>query len=236
MVAKSYQSLKQVGEPYYKNGKQYVVVLNENTGNKREVRWYTEAEYVKLYGSLPTAPKFKSQKEKFGFDNGFITIFKGDTYANLEWFRASIAKYNKLWGWYVESTEAIPVDLPVGLEPVELKWEVVGDEAGWLKEDTEIKEALNAVLYDAGTSEYQGTVGERMDIEVTITSIHYSDSYYGPCAIHYMEDAAGNQYLWNTKPRDWEVGDKYCLRGTVKDHKTIRNKKTTILTRCSLAK
>ena len=60
MVAKSYQSLKQIGEPYYKNGKQYVVVLNENTGNKREVRWYTESEYVKLYGSLPTALRLPS--------------------------------------------------------------------------------------------------------------------------------------------------------------------------------
>jgi hypothetical protein len=125
MVAKSYQSLKQIGEPYTKNGKQYVVVLNEKTGNKREVRWYTDEEYVKYYGNKPDKAT-KSQKEVFGFDNGYITIFKGDTYSHLEWFRASIAKYNKLWGWAIASTESVPFDLPCGLEPIELQWDQVG--------------------------------------------------------------------------------------------------------------
>ena len=48
MVAKSFQSLRQIGEPYTKNGRQYVKV-EKKSGGEREVRWYTEAEYAKMY-------------------------------------------------------------------------------------------------------------------------------------------------------------------------------------------
>ena len=51
-----------------------------------------------------------------------------------------------------------------------------------------------------------------------------------------MEDAAGNRYLWNTGSKSWEAGDKRHIKGTVKEHKTMKNVKTTILTRCSIVK
>ena len=144
MVAKSYQSMTQVGEPYESAGKMYVQVKNEKTGNIRQVRWYTEAEYAKMYGEkVEKSPKeFKSQKQVLGFEKGYITIFKGDTYANLEWFQKSIARYCKWWGWYIVSTEALPIDLPVGIEPIELKWEMVGEEEGMLKPDHLVKQAV----------------------------------------------------------------------------------------------
>ena len=74
MVAKSYQTMTQVGEPYESAGKMYVQVKNEKTGNIRQVRWYTEAEYAKMYGEkVEKSPKeFKSQKQVLGFDNGYI--------------------------------------------------------------------------------------------------------------------------------------------------------------------
>lgn len=235
MVAKSYQSLKQIGEPYTKNGKQYVVVLNEKTGNKREVRWYTNEEYVKYYGNKPDKAT-KSQKEVFGFDNGYITIFKGDTYSHLEWFRASIAKYNKLWGWAIASTESVPFDLPCGLEPIELHWDQVGDEQGWLKSDEEIKKVIESLMYEESDSVYMGEIGDRLDLEITVTTSRKMNGYYGETTVHYMEDTSGNQYLWNTASKNWEAGEKYHIKATVKDHKIIHNVKTTILTRCTLVK
>lgn len=237
MVAKSYQSMKQLGEPFSEKGKMYVNVQNEKTGTVRKVRWYTEEEYAKMYNEKPNKPKeFKSQKQVLGFENGYITIFKGDTYANLEWFQRSIARYCKWWGWYIVSTEAVPFDLPVGIEPVELKWELVGEEEGMLKPDVEVKRAVESILYDKGNSEFVGSVGERLDIEVTVIAARQMNGYYGPCTVHYMEDAAGNQYLWNTSAKSWEVGDVRHIKGTVKEHKVIKNVSTTILTRCTIVK
>ena len=43
MVAKSYQGMELVTEPYDVNGRMYVKVKNEKTGTVRQVRWYTEA-------------------------------------------------------------------------------------------------------------------------------------------------------------------------------------------------
>ena len=127
MVAKSFQSMKQLGDPFCEKGKMYVNVQNEQSGTIRKVRWYTEAEYAKMYGEKVDAPAkvFKTQKQVLGFENGYVTIFKGDTYANLEWFQKSIARYCKWWGWYIVSTEMIPFDLPAEVEPIQLFWDKV---------------------------------------------------------------------------------------------------------------
>ncbi len=236
MVAKSYQSLTQIGEPYESGGKMYVKVKNEKTGSIRQVRWYTEEEYNKFYGEKSSTPLIKkTQKQALGFDNGYITIFKGDTYSNLEWFRGSIAKYHKLWGWYIVSTETIPFDLPAGLQPIELKWEMIGENED-LKPDHIIKQVVESLIYEESNSQFVGTIGERVEIEVTVVAARRQDGYYGPSTVHHMEDATGNKYLWNTSSKTWEVGNKYFIRGTIKDHKIIKNVNTTILTRCSLIK
>lgn len=242
MVAKSFQSMTQVCEPYEKNGRMYVKVLNEKTKNEREVRWYTDAEYAKMYGSTEKksetslGKRLRSRKDVLGFENGYITIFKGDTYANLEWFQESIARYHKRFGWYIVSTDSVPCDLPTGLTPVELRYEDVFVDEDTLKSDSEIETAIAALIYDASNSEYQGAVGERLDLEITVVAAHSGENYFGKYTVHYMEDAAGNRYLWNTGSKSWEVGDRRHIKGTVKEHKTMKNVKTTILTRCSVVK
>ena len=242
MVAKSFQNMTQVCNPYTKNGRQYVRVLNEKTKNEREVRWYTEAEYAKMYGTTEKksgtslGERLRSRKDVLGFENGYVTIFKGDTYANLEWFQESIARFNKWWGWHIVSTDTVPVDLPLGLTPVELKYEDVFVDENTLKSDKEIAEMVNSLIYDATDSEYQGAVGERLDLEITVVAAHNGENQYGKYTVHYMEDAAGNRYLWNTSAKSWEEGDKRHIKGTVKEHKIIKNVKTTILTRCSIVK
>ena len=80
MVAKSYQKLTFVDEPYAgKSGKMYQKVLNENTGKIYEVRWYTEDEYYKMYPEDKPANPYGEQRTLLGFDDGYITIFKGYT-------------------------------------------------------------------------------------------------------------------------------------------------------------
>ena len=238
MVAKSFQGMTQMCEPFAEKGRMYVNVKNEKTGTIRKVRWYTDTEYAKMYGEKVNDDPLAriKQRQVLGFQNGYVTIFKGDTYANLEWFQKSIARYCKWWGWYIVSTETVPFDLPRGLEPIKLQWELVGEEDGCLKPDHEVKVAVEAILYDKGNSTFQGTVGARLDLELEVISAHKRDGYYGEQTIHYMVDSVGNQYLWATASKSWEVGDKHHVRGTVKDHKVIRNVETTILTRCTLVK
>lgn len=235
MVAKSFQSMKQLCEPFMENGRMYVNVKNEKTGSVRKVRWYTEAEYAKMYGEKveSTPSGFKCQKKILGFEKGYITIFKGDIDANLEWFQRSIARYCRWWGWYIVSTEEIPFDLPCGLEPIKLEWEQVGEPEGMLKPSDVIKPIIDSLLYDRTLSTFQGAVGERLNLEVTIVAVHKGENNYGTYTVHYMEDACGNRYMWKTNTKSWEIGEKKHIRGTVKEHKTFRNVDTTILQRCA---
>ena len=52
MVAKTFQNLPQVGEPFESGGKMYVNVQGKN-GNVRRVRWYEVDEYIKMYPDTP---------------------------------------------------------------------------------------------------------------------------------------------------------------------------------------
>ena len=239
MVAKSFQSMTQLGDPYESAGRMYVQVRNEKTGTIRQVRWYTEKEYAAMYGEAVPATavntnSFGCQKKILGFEKGYITIFKGNTAAFDEWFQRSPARYCRWWGWYIISTQPLPTDLPVGVEPVQLSWETVGEPGGMLKPEHLVKAAVEALLYDGGVSEFVGFVGERLDLEVTVVAASKADGNYGVTTIHIMEDASGNQYLWRTNAKSWEVGEKHHIRGTVKEHKAIKNVNTTILTRCTV--
>mgnify|MGYP007130714223 CR=1 FL=1 len=97
MVAKSYQELEIVGDVFVSSGRQYVNVKLKS-GKLKTVRWYSDFEYAKMY---PTAEKVseikhtKTQKEVLGFTEGYITIFKGETYPHKEWFREHGCHYGK---------------------------------------------------------------------------------------------------------------------------------------------
>lgn len=133
-VAKSYQGLPIVEEPYTKSGKAYCKVRLKS-GKLKEVRVYTEKEYEKIY-PLPK-PKWAPQRKMLGFgDEGYIIIFKGaDKYE--EYFGNSNARYSRFWGWYVPSNETVPV-LPDGVSAVVLPWENVGGEDGELYPEDDV--------------------------------------------------------------------------------------------------
>lgn len=234
-VAKSYQDLEIVGDVFVSSGRQYVNVKMKS-GALKTVRWYSDAEYRKMYPETAVDhsndPYWKPQKEVLGFTKGYITIFKGDTYAEIDWFRASIARYARCWGWYIISTEEVPADLPEGIEPIQLPWELVGQEDGNLKPEHLVKEAVEALIYDASDSEYQGAIGERLELFVTVERAIELDGNYGRSTMHLMRDDSGNLYVWTTASKSWSAGSEHHIRGTVKDHRTYKNEKQTVLTRC----
>ena len=235
-VAKSYQELEIVGDVFVSSGRQYVNVKLKS-GKLKTVRWYSDAEYRKMYPEAVAIarsadPFFKSQKEILGFTKGYITIFKGDTYAEVDWFRASIARYTRWWGWYIISTEEVPSDLPEGITPIQLPWELVGQEDGNLKPEHLVKEAVESIIYDESESEYVGSIGERLELFLTVEKVIELDNNLGRSSMHIMRDDCGNSYVWTTASKTWSVGSEHHIKGTVKDHRKYRNQCQTILTRC----
>lgn len=239
-VAKSFQALEIVTEPYLVNGRLYVKVKNATTGALRQVRWYSEVEYAKMYPNEKKKPAedpyYKSQKDLLGFKEGFITIFKGNTYDHKEWFKEHGATYRKLWGWGIASTDEVPAELPEGVEAIRLEWSAIGAEGDVLKPDHLVKEHIESLMYDEGNSEFQGAVGERLQVRVKVLKALALDGYYGPSTMHIMQDEYENVYVWTTASKSWSEGSEHVIRGTVKEHKTYRNVKQTVLTRCTEAK
>ena len=235
-VAKSYQELEIVGDVFVSSGRQYVNVKLKS-GKLKTVRWYSDSEYRKMYPEVVAVdrsadPYYKPQKEVLGFTKGYITIFKGDTYAEIDWFRASIARYARWWGWYIISTEEVPADLPEGIEPIQLPWELVGQEDGNLKPEHLVKEAVESIIYEESESEYVGSIGERLELFLMVEKTIELDGNYGRSTMHIMRDDCGNSYVWTTASKTWSVGSEHHIKGTVKDHRKYRNQCQTILTRC----
>ena len=238
MVAKSFQSMSIVSDPYKENGRMYVSVKNEATGKVRKVRWYTEAEYKKLYPEevIPAKSTF-NYKGALGFKEGYITIFKGElTEDNDDWFRVNKElRYHRVWGWYLPSTEKMPEDMPTEFEPVTLKWEDVSEDGVQPKSDAKLKEAIEPLIFPPSSSEYVAEIGQRIETKLTVTSKKTKEGDYGFQNIHFFEDSAGNVLAWSTSAKSLEVGETYLIRGTVKGYTTFRNVKTTWLTRCNVA-
>ena len=236
LVAKSYQSLEQLCEPYSMNGKMYVKVRTKN-GASKTVRAYSEAEYRKYNPEVKVIQKAKSQRDIFGFgEKGFIWIFKGDTYAALDWFRLQPTRYADYLGWYLSSDIEMPLPLPAGIEPVKLYWDKVCDEDGeHLKDKEDIKAYIETLIYDPGVSEWVGEVGERITVSLLCTHVRHFSTSYGLSTMYQFEDEDGNVFIWNTQTsKDIEEDGQYLIAGTIKQHTTYRCVKQTQLTRCSI--
>lgn len=242
-VAKSFTSFEILGEPFEKNGRPYVKVRNPQTNTIREVRWYTETEYKKLYPDIPSIVEKTQEVKKenalslkkvLGFEKGYITIFKGNIEQHEEWFRNSIARYSTWWGWYIISTDELPEDIPFSIAPVRLNWERVSYKDGRLKPEAQVKEEVEKILYSdiESTSEYQGNIGDRLEIKLTVSKVVDLENDFNQTHLHVMEDEKGNVYIWSTSSKRWEENTTKMVRGTVKAHKLYKGVRQTVLTRC----
>lgn len=233
MVAKSYQGWATYGEPFEENKKMYVVVVTPKGAHKK-VRFYSEAEYAKMYPEEEVKPKrIRSVKDVLGFSKGYITIFKGDTYPLLEWFQQSPCRFHNFWGWYLVSEEEEP-QWPAGVTPVKLKWEDVAIvEEDCLKSEALVRQAVDALIYESNPSEFQGEVGDRIDRTLTVVKVTpLEDGYYGPSTFFLFRDEYENEYCWTTGSKSLDLGATYEVRGTIKQLSVYKGKKQTVLTRC----
>lgn len=228
-VAKSYIGLPIVEEPYESNGRMYCKVRKKN-GNIQQVRWYTDAEFRKLYPEEVQSTRIKSQKEVFGFDKGYITLLRTN---DIDWLEWSNARFATFFGWYLISTEELLDYQPEDLTCHTLLWETVGDEHGQLFNKQKIAAAVDAALYSQhNDSVWVGAVGDRLELKVEVIAAQCYESKYGTTTVHTFKDEAGNLFDWTTTAKCWSVGEKKILRGTVKEHIKSQIGDKTILTRC----
>ena len=237
MVAKTYQFLPIISEPYTINGRQYIQV-RDKSGNSKQVRWYSEAEYKRMYPAA-TATDIpnkvtKSQKEVLGFSNGYITIFKGDTYPYKDFLHAAGARYTRHWGWYFGSWQDELPEIPSTLTPIQLPWEVVGLETGFLKDDKEVENEVLRLTSDPSPSKFVGEIGQRLEIVAKVKAAIPVDGYYGKTIIHTFETEDKNIFVWRTAAKNLEVGSTVHLRGTLKEHSVYKAVNQNILTRCTV--
>ena len=241
MVAKSYQGLEILDEPHSKVAKgasksALYVTVRTKAGSTKEVRWYNETEYARMYKEDKVDYSKKNMRHILGFgDAGYVTIFKGDISEDNDYFNACAARYTTRWGWYFPSDIPLPEDLPENAVPVKLEWSTVGNEDGSLKNTSDIQTAIEALIYDDDPSEFQGNIGDRITANIIIEKAIPLEGYYGPTTMFIMRDELHNCYVWTTAARTWEAGTAHNITGTVKDHKTYHNVRQTIMTRCKEA-
>lgn len=238
MVAKSYQDLEIIGDVFVSSGRQYVNVKLKS-GKTKTVRWYSDKEYAKMYPEAPavshsTDPYYKPQKDVLGFVNGYITIFRGDGMnEENEYFKmGKMFRYCRWWGWYVCSNEALPEDLPAEADPVVLKWEIVGNPDGKLRPDAEVERAVGNLLYPPVAHEFNVSIGQRIELTVTVEKNIPLENNYGVSHLHRMITEDGNIYVWTTAAKNWSVGSEHHIRGTIKDLRDYKGEPQIILTRC----
>ena len=234
MIAPSYQKYKIITDPYEINGRQYVQI-DMGKNKTKQVRWYSESEYNKMYPPVKVIQPAKSRKDVLGFgDAGFIWIFKGETYENLDWFRDSPCRYARTWGWYLPSNIEMPEPLPAGVEPIKLNWEDVSFDNQLISEE-QIHQVVDNMIYDPGVSKHVGKVGDRLDLDVICEKAVQTDGYYGVSTFHvFRELDTGNIFTWSTTAKSLEQGKQYHIRGNVKGHDTYKAVAQTALTRCTV--
>ena len=128
--AKSYLQCKRLSAPYTKNGRQYIKI-EPRSGGEKEVRWYSDEQFRKLYPGVDFEPTKLDELHLFGFDDGYITIFTGDLQeeeANAWLCRNTACWRNNIFGWFMPSTYALPAEMPSSISTISLSWEEVGKE------------------------------------------------------------------------------------------------------------
>lgn len=181
--------------------------------------------------------------EKKGFNaDGKVYIAVGDTYSIKDQLREAGARWKPTFNSWIFTEE------PKDYATVELTAEECLDfyaDSGYVSwKSIDYKELIQSKLpkEDKVVSEYVGSIGERVELEVTLEKVRSWEvpSYSGwgitTKVLYVFRDTAGNILVWTTTGygADATEGDKVILRGTVAEHKKYAGEKQTSLKRCSV--
>lgn len=173
--------------------------------------------------------------EGFSTD-GVAFVALGDTYEIKDELKAAGARYTPALGWYFD---APPVEYPcfrlemANYFDINTQGRITGYDGGPVSELVKDKQR-EYKLAGRPESVHVGTIGQRLDFDLTCTGAAAVEGYRGGLDfINFLNDAAGNDFIWKTGHRLPTGALK--LRGTIKDHKDYKGRPQTILTRCKVA-
>ena len=209
---------------------------------------YTE-EYQKILDERRLNKKKKASPEynkKFLESNGFgedlnTYVVIGNTYEIKDQLKEHGAKFNPALGWHFNFDNKEYNCLKIGLDEVTYKDNL--DRYCFIEYD-KIKQVINSKLpKEESNSEYYGNEGDNIDLTLSFsTRYRYqarSYNYYEDSTTKYIYkfiDDLGNIFIWNTSSflSDMVSGNKYQVKGVIKQHKEYKGDKQTILTRCKI--
>ena len=118
--------------------------------------------------------------------------------------------------------------------------------------DKELERLAKEKMYkDSIKDEWFGDVGDKFEKELMFERIIGFEGYYGYTYFVFFRDEEGRVYKWSTgkgtyqcwhktNGRDayleYEVGKKYLIKGSVKEHSEYKGVKQTVITRCKVLK
>ena len=225
-VAKSYENCDLKGEPFKENGKWYVLIIKK--GEEKKVRWYTEAEYARMYpmakGGLVSKDIMMTfnARHAFGFDNlGYITLYRGNAETVKNWARQEwppLAWYNETFGFYTPS-KITPANYPEGVECVKLTWDEVKQDDIHMKSHEEVKRYVDVLISPNTAQDNQWNVNDWIEKTVTIRTKETNESRFGAKYKYGMVDSENNLFIWETGAKDYKVDVVVTLKMKVKEIK-----------------
>ena len=228
-VAKTYAPFAIDGEPFQENGRAYVNIITPK--GLKKVRWYTDAEYKRMYPDAIVEHHFNA-RHAFGFgDKGYITLYKGNDVK--EWAENDRTNiwFNLIFGYYTPSKLETPKILN-NIEAVRLNWQDVNINDTEIKPCEEVQKLVASLLSDESASTFQGTVNEWLQKTVTVNEKQSQDSRFGTKYTYILSDDNDNIYVWETGAKDYPIAKVVSLKMKVKEHKEMDNKKVTVVWYC----
>lgn len=202
-------------------------------------------------------------------ENGFCYIVMAKTFGKTDELKAAGGRYNGSW-WYLDHPDAAwdteeydPKGLLVkDYRKKELKWDRDPNEKGTFKFVTDdIWAARRKARNLATPSDFYGSVGDKVNLEVTLEHTFSLDStdWMGRSVTKHgykMTDGEGHHFVWITESNQDQLlvhlatgdpvgldrsrmkevlnGLRVILKGRVKSHQEHEGLNETTLTRCSI--
>lgn len=176
-----------------------------------------------------------------GFNaDGITYMVSGNTFEIKDILKARGFFYDKLLNWHIADETLIPADR----KAIRVEFDTIFDWNCQTKKVSYKEDAaavIESILYppEENAGGYVGEIGEKLSgIAAIIEEKHGFESHYGYSFVVTFKDDDNNRYVWYSKSAAAEnapIGKRIVLSGTVKDHKTYKNKMQTILTRCKMA-
>lgn len=119
MIAPAFQSYLILSKsPFMKETKLYITVLNQKTKTKRDVRYYNDSEYAKMYGTKISSPTPD-------FSKGPILVVRNYKLEDEEYLRKAQTQYFIGAGYYFTSGQILPADAPPHFRYLLLSWKEI---------------------------------------------------------------------------------------------------------------